>query len=275
MVVLFPLVAWFLGEAARYSMLSRLVGLWFGRGVRGLAADAGYGPGVFLYRDSSIAPLLNLRRRFKAVMDVLGANIRCGVSLARSVELSVQWERILAVGPLYPVTFDDLNIARGLGLGDFHRVASDAHRRLNDFIHQVVFHRRDEAIRGWRNWIRRTFWCIPLSGSGLIWFPPAPFLQCDPHLTPGGSGVLADQARIDEDIRRAWLPYFCRSGQREASLEEFVVEVDGWLPLLPEVHLPRLTGQMLADVVWRKGATASSLDGWEVEGVEGLTCFLV
>ena len=31
---------------------------------------------VFLYRDSSIAPLLDMRRRFKAVMDVLGAMIR-------------------------------------------------------------------------------------------------------------------------------------------------------------------------------------------------------
>ena len=39
-------------------------------------------------------------------------------------------------------------------------------------------------------------------------------------------------------------------------------EVEGWLPLLPEVSLPRLTGQVLADVVLRKGATASSLDGW-------------
>ena len=34
------------------------------------------------------------------------------------------------------------------------------------------------------------------------------------------------------------------------------------MPLLPEVHLPRLTGQMLADVVQRKGVTAGSLDGW-------------
>ena len=49
--------------------------------------------------------------------------------------------------------------------------------------------------------------------------------------------------------------------QREASLEEFTHEVDGWLPLLPEVHLPRLTGQVLADVVQRKGAIAGSLDG--------------
>ena len=30
---------------------------------------------------------------------------------------------------------------------------------------------------------------------------------------------------------------------------------------MPEIALPRLTGQMLADVVQRKGATAGSLDG--------------
>ena len=47
-----------------------------------------------------------------------------------------------------------------------------------------------------------------------------------------------------------------------ASLEEFDEEVEGWLPLLPEVSLPSLIGQMLADVVWGKGATAGSLDGW-------------
>ena len=74
--------------------------------------------------------------------------------------------------------------------------------------------------------------------------------------------MLADPARIDEEFRKAWLPYFCRSGQRETSLDEFDWEVDGWLPLLPEVHLPRLTGQVLAEVVQRKGATAGSLDGW-------------
>ena len=34
------------------------------------------------------------------------------------------------------------------------------------------------------------------------------------------------------------------------------------MQLLPEVHLPRLTGQMLADVVQRKSVTAGSLDGW-------------
>ena len=166
---------------------------------------------VFLYRDSSISPLLDMRRRFKAVFEVLDAMIRHGISLARSVELTAQWERILADGPMYPVTNDDFGVVWVLGIGEFHRVVTGLHRRLSDFIHSVVVHRRDDAIRGWRNWIREDplihlihphKWLRP----DLV--PPAPFLQCEPHLTPGGSGVLADPAPIDEEFRKAWLPYF-------------------------------------------------------------------
>ena len=232
------------------------------RKARGNAADAVDAADVFLYRDSSIAPLHDMRRRFKAVMDVLDAMTRYGISLSRSVELTAQWDRILAIGPLYPVTLDDLSVVRGVGVGEFHRIVSDVHRCLSNFIHAIVVHRRDEAIRVWRNWIRADpmvhpfWWLLP----DLV--PPAPFLQCEPRLTPGGSGVLSDPARIDEEFRNAWLPYFCRCGQRETGLEEFAREVDGWLPLLSEVHLTRLTGQMLAYVVQRKSATAGSLDVW-------------
>ena len=57
--------------------------------------------------------------------------------------------------------------------------------------------------------------------------------------------MLSDPVKIDEEFRKAWLPYFCRSGQREASLEEFNEEVVGWLLLLPEVDVPPLTGDDL------------------------------
>ena len=107
-----------------------------------------------MFRDSSIAPLLDMRRRFKAVIDVLDAMIRCGVSLAWSVELSAQWDRIVAVGLLFPSTLDDFYAVQGLGIGDFHRVVSGVHHRLSDFIHSVVVHRRDEAIREWRDCLR-------------------------------------------------------------------------------------------------------------------------
>ena len=63
------------------------------RKARGNVSDAA---DVFLYRDSSLAPVLDIRRRFNAVMVVLGAMVHCGVSLARSVELTAQWDRILA-----------------------------------------------------------------------------------------------------------------------------------------------------------------------------------
>ena len=188
--------------------------------------------------------------------------IRSGASLSRSVELAVQWDRILALGPMYPVTLDDLSFNRDLGIGAFFHAASGVHRRLGEFIRQVVVHRREEATRGWRNWVREDPLVHPYRWLRPDLVPSAPFLQCEPHLNPDGSGVLSDPARIDEEFRKAWLPYFCCSGQRETSPDEFSFEVDGWLPLLPDVHLPRLTGQMLADVVQGKGATAGSLDGW-------------
>ena len=239
---------------------------WYGghkvRKVRDNVSDVVDGAGVFLYRGSSIAPLLDMRRRLKAVMGVLNSMIRFGISFARSVEPTTQWDKILSVGSCYLVTAGDLDVVLGLGVGEFHHVVAGLHRRLSDFIHSVVVHRRDDAIRGWRNWVREDPLIHPYKWLRPNLVPPAPFLQCEPHLTPGGSGVLADPARIDEEFRKAWLPYVCRSGQRETSLDEFDHEVGGWLPLLPEVSLPRLTGRMLADVVQRKGSTAGSLDGW-------------
>ena len=82
------------------------------RKARGYAADAHDAADVILYRDSSIAPLLDLRRRLKAVMELVDAMIRCGVSLSRSIELSAQWSRILSIGPLFPVTLDDFQVER-------------------------------------------------------------------------------------------------------------------------------------------------------------------
>ena len=52
------------------------------RKARGNIADAVDAADVFLYRYSSLAPLLDMRRRFKAVIDVLGAMIRSGVYLS-------------------------------------------------------------------------------------------------------------------------------------------------------------------------------------------------
>ena len=50
------------------------------------------GSEVSLYHDVSTAPLLDLSRRLKLVVDLLSALIGCGVSLAKSVELAVLWD---------------------------------------------------------------------------------------------------------------------------------------------------------------------------------------
>ena len=132
------------------------------RKARGSAVDADDAADIFLYRDSSIAYLLDMRRRFQAVMEILDAMIRYGVSLSRSIELSAQWDRILAVGLLYPVTLDDLHGVWSVGLGDFYHVVCNVHRRLSGFLHAIFVHRRDEAIRGWRNWVSAGSSCSPV-----------------------------------------------------------------------------------------------------------------
>ena len=188
-VVLFLVGVWFwVGGRAAFRVVK--LGGHKVRKARGYAADAHDAADVFWYRDSSIAPLLDLRRRLKAVMELLDAMIRCGVSLSRSLELSAQWDRILVIGPLYPVTLDDLQVVRGVGLGEFYHGVCGIHRRLSDFIHAIVVHRRDESIRGWRNWIREDPLVHPKKWLRPDLVHPAPFLQCETHLSPGGSGVL-------------------------------------------------------------------------------------
>ena len=68
--------------------------------------------------------------------------------------------------------------------------------------------------------------------------------------------------RLMQNSERLGFPTFAVLGKGETSVDEFEFEVSGWLPVLPEVHLPRLTGQILADLVHRKGVSAGGLDGW-------------
>ena len=84
-------------------------------------ADSQEGSEVSWYHDVSTAPLLDLRRRLKLVVDLLSAMIRGGVSLARSVELAVQWDAILRAGPIHPITAEDFLSARGGILGSVVR----------------------------------------------------------------------------------------------------------------------------------------------------------
>ena len=137
-----------LGRGAARLRVVRLGGTKV-RNVRSGAVDPADGGDIHLYRDSSIAPLMDLRRRLKVVFDLLCGVIRDGFSLARSFELTDQWSCIFSAGPLHPVTMDDLLSVQRSGLGWFREVVGDRHARLSDFLHKIVVHRRDEAIRSW------------------------------------------------------------------------------------------------------------------------------
>ena len=232
------------------------------RSVRRSAIVDGDVLDVFLYRDSSAAPVLDLRRNLKAILDLLDSIIRWGASLVRDVQLMHLWDYVVRLGSLGSVHLDEYAAARICGVVESRRLVAELYGRVCAFVKGLVAYRRSAGITAWRNWVREDPLVHPYKWLRADLVPPSPFLQCDRALTPGGSGVLADPARIDEEFRKAWLPYFCRSGQRETSLDEFNVECVGWLPHLDEFFLPALTGDILFEVVKRKSATAGSLDGW-------------
>ena len=52
------------------------------------------------------------------------------------------------------MTWEDLHSVRGVGIGQFHHVVGGLHRKLTEFIRQVVVRRGDESIRGFREWLQ-------------------------------------------------------------------------------------------------------------------------
>ena len=159
------------------------------------------------------------------------------------------WDCIVRLGPLGSVRVEEYAAARACGVGESRRLVAEMYGRVSAFVKGLVDYRRNVGIAAWRNWVREDPLVHPYRWLRADLVPPSPFLQCDRAPTPGGSGVLADPVGIDREFRKAWLPYFCRSGQRETSLDEFNCECDGWLPRLREFSLPALTGDMLFDVV--------------------------
>ena len=89
------------------------------RSARARCADPGDGAQVDLYRDNSIAPLTDLRKRLETFLDIIGAVNESGFSLARGLELTRQWEKVLQGGPSGTVTEKRLRTVSGLQLPVF------------------------------------------------------------------------------------------------------------------------------------------------------------
>ena len=103
------------------------------RRVRARCSDPGDAALVDLYRDHSVAPLVDLRRRLRAVLDVIAAIGRSGFTVSRGLELTRQWDFIVAGGPQGGITADDLVRVAGLGLADMEVSVVDLHQGLDVF----------------------------------------------------------------------------------------------------------------------------------------------
>ena len=222
-------------------------------------ADA---PEVHLYQSRSMAPVLTCKKRLRRVECLLSAIDRDGFTLCRGIELHRQWSCCLANEPPGFLDWGSLVAAPSTGVAGFKAEVIAAIDTVSDFVRRVVVCRREAAIRGWRNWILEDPLVHPYRWLRADLVPPAPFLVCDPRYTVDGSGILVEPHAIDAEFRRAWMPFFCREERGRADEDSFREVAEELTPLLDEVRLPRLSGDMLHEVVRKKAPTAGSLDGW-------------
>ena len=146
---------------------------------------------------------------------------------SRGIELTRQWDRIVADGPKGTGTAEHLAGVPWLGLAEMEAVVGRLHLDLDKFLQGVARHRKERAVQGCKTWILEDPLVHPYGWLRPDLVPPSHFLQCYPDDTVGGSGVIDDPARIDGEFREAWLLYFCQSARGVADLEDFSVEVEG------------------------------------------------
>ena len=123
---------------------------------------------------------------------------------------------------------------------------------LNGFLRQVVVSCRDDGIRKWTRWL----------GEDLSSRPSrSPFLVVKDPQTQS-SHILVEPHLIDAEFRKAWMPFFCRSGHPVVTPDQFLGFIGHLLPQEPFLDLPRITGRDLQEIARDKKSTAGGLDGW-------------
>ena len=107
--------------------------------------------------------------------------------------------------------------------------------------------RRDDGIRKWTRWLRED-----LSSRPYVWLRPdfvlpSPFLVVkDPQTL--SSRILVEPHLIDAEFRKAWMPFFCRSGHPVVTPDKFLDFVGHLLPQEPYLDPPRNSGRDLQEV---------------------------
>ena len=145
----------------------------------------------------------------------------------------------------------------------------DSIEMLNGFLWQVVVSRRDVGIRKWTGWLWED-----LSSRPYVWLRPA-FVDPSPFFIvedpqAGSSRILVEPHLIDAEFRKAWMPFFCRSGHPVVTPDQFLEFVGHLLPQEAYLDLPRITGRDLQEVARAETSTAGGLDGWAWNEIKAL-----
>ena len=85
--------------------------------------------------------------------------------MSGGLELTRQWDSIVAGGPKGTVTAKALARVAGLGLAEIEVSVAGLHLGLDNFLQSVFRHRKERAVHGWRAWIledplARPFWWL-------------------------------------------------------------------------------------------------------------------
>ena len=144
----------------------------------------------------------------------------------------------------------------------------DSLQVLNGFLRQVVS-RKDPGIRKWTRWLREDLSSRPYVRLRPDFVPPSPFLvDKDPQAQ--SSRLLVEPHLIDAEFRKAWMPFFCRSGHPVVTPDQFLDFVGYLLPQETYLDLPRITGRDLQEVARATKSTAGGLDGWAWNEIKAL-----
>ena len=170
----------------------------------------------------------------------------CGVSLSWSLELASQCARIRRIGP---ATQADLHSIVGFGLGALRGVVDELHSWVRACVHSSGYCSSQGMPRSgvggldyWRSFGTLLQVAASSCGTSCPIFSVSPLQECPVSwLIP---------AKTDEEVRKAWPPFFVGSGRGDADLEDFSKEVDEWLPVIAEVQVLLLGGDRLAGVEW-------------------------
>ena len=154
-------------------------------------------------------------------------------------------------------------------LHGFYKWVFDSLEVLNGFLKQVVVSRRNVGVRKWTRWLR-----VDVSSRPYVWLrpdfvPPPPFLVVKDPQTKS-SRILVEPHLVDAEFRKAWMPFFCRSGSPVVTPDQFLGFVGHFLPQEPQFDLPRITGRDLQEVARAKKSTAGGLDGWAWNEIKAL-----